>query len=222
MNNENKNMSDFNRISTENCKNGASLLSNIADQIRGDKPMREAIMGSQLYCNVYQLMMGMTARAMEHDRKSIAYDNYSMEDLMSNLYSSLSLFYNYGCAKGRETPGIEWEMINGNFTLLLGKCWINMEHSVTITERDKYGCEMTKKGIVVGVWLDVVDLDNDNPESYDPYKLPASKYVGFTVDFGERYGGREDVTFEAGDDDYSHREFIKSILADLDVIGEKA
>ena len=216
MNNDKNFAADINRISTENCKKASNVLSDICKQIKGERSFAEAIKESGLYCDAYNLMMTVTARAIKHDRREMAYDDESnMEELLRQLFDRLYFFYHNGAAKGRDLPGIDWTMDNGTFVVRLSTCALNMEHSVEVTESTGTGFSITKRGKVFNLWLDIPDMEDD-PDGVDN----GYKYVGFSADFMPIDGGCEDVTFAPDDQDFKHLTLVRSILADFDMIGD--
>lgn len=216
MNNDKNYAADINRISTENCKKASNLLNDICKQIQGDKTLPEVIKYSDLYCDTYKLLMAVTARAIMHDRKEMAYDDeHNMEELLRQLFDRLYFFYHNGAVKGRDLPGIRWTMDNGTFVVWLNSCAINMEHSVEVTESTGTGFSITKRGKVFNVWLDIPDME-DEPDGVDN----GYKFVGFSADFKPNDGGREDVIFDPDDQDFKHLTLVRSILADFDMISD--
>lgn len=216
MNNDKNYAADINRISTENCKKASDLLNDICNQIQGNKTLPEVIKDSDLYCDTYKLLMAATGRAVQHDRKELAYDDeHNMEELLRQLFDRLYFFYHNGAAKGRDLPGIRWTMDNGTFVVWLNSCAINMEHSVEVTESTGTGFSITKRGKVFNLWLDIPDMEDD-PNGVDL----GYKYVGFSADFTSTDGECEDVTFAPDDQDFKHLTLVRSILADFDMIGD--
>ena len=216
MNNDKNYAADINRISTENCKKASNLLSDICNQIKGERSFAEAIKESDLYCDAYKLLMAANGRALKHDRREMRYDDESnMEELLRQLFDRMFFFYHNGAAKGRDLPGIDWAMDNGNFVVKLSSCAINMEHSVEVTESVNSAYSVTKRGKVFDVWLDIPDME-DEPDGVDN----GYKFVGFSADFMPNDGGHEDVTFAPDDQDFKHLTIVRSILADFDMIGD--
>lgn len=216
MNNDKNYAADINRISTENCKKASNLLNDICKQIQGNKTLPEVIKDSDLYCDTYKLLMATTGRAVQHDRKMMAYDDeYNMEELLRQLFDRLFFYYHNGAVKGRDLPGIRWTMDNGTFVVWLNSCAINMEHSVEVTESTGTGFSITKRGKVFNVWLDIPDME-DEPDGVDN----GYKFVGFSADFMPTDGGREDVIFATDDQDFKHLILVRSILADFDMISD--
>ena len=216
MNNDKNYAADINRISTENCKKASYLLNDICNQIQGNKTLPEVIKDSDLYCDTYKLLMAATGRAVQHDRKELAYDDeHNMEELLRQLFDRLYFFYHNGAAKGRDLPGIRWTMDNGTFVVWLNSCAINMEHSVEVTESTGTGFSITKRGKVFNLWLDIPDM-GDDPNGVDL----GYKYVGFSAAFTSTDGECEDVTFAPDDQDFKHLTLVRSILADFDMIGD--
>lgn len=221
--NENKNHSinprrrDQRRLSIETLTALSSAAIDAMKEIQGDRTMAEAACDSELYCDLMQMSLLGYNRWLDYERKKQQYRDMKMNDLLRELYLRMQMYYNYQECKGRELPGITCRMEqNGVFTLVLGECALNLEHTFEDPDAEHHDHQREGRLFCIGLNLPLLETeDPENPEShlYGEY----DEFLSFCCEFDADKEFR-DVYHCV----YSHERAIRSILAQLDQIAELA
>ena len=221
-NNENKNQSinprqrDQRRLSIETLT-ALNLAVNAAmKEIRGDRTTAEAACDSELYCDLMQMSLLGYNRWLDYERKKQQYRDMEMDELLKELYQRMQLYYHWQEAEGRRVPGITCRMEqNGVFALVLGECALNLEHTFEDPDAD-YDHQREGRLFCIGLNLPLLETeDPENPESH--LSGEYDEFLSFCCEFTDDKEFRDVYPSE-----YSHERAIRSILAQLDQIGEMA
>ena len=218
-NNENKNQSinprqrDQRRLSIETLTALNRAAHDAMKEIRGDRTTAEAACDSELYCDLMQISLLGHNRWLDYERKKQQYYKMELHDLLRELYQRMQMYYHYQECKGRELPGITCRMEqNGVFTLVLGECALNLEH----TFEDDLHDNSEGRLFCIGLNLPLLETeDPENPESH--LSGEYDEFLSFCCEFDADKEFRDVYPCE-----YSHEAAIRSILAQLDQIGELA
>lgn len=218
-NNENKNQSinprqrDQRRLSIETLT--ALNLAAIAamKEIQGDRTTAEVVGDSELYCELMQMSLLGYNRWLDYERKKQQYRDMKMNDLLKELYQRMQMYHHYQECKGRELTGITCRMEqNGVFALVLGECALNLE----LTFEDDLHDNSEGRLFCIGLNLPLLETeDPENPESH--LSGEYDEFLSFCCEFDADKEYRDVYPSE-----YSHERAIRSILAQLDQIGELA
>lgn len=218
-NNENKNQSinprqrDQRRLSIETLTALNRAAHDAMKEIQGDRTTAEAVSDSELYCDLMQISLLGYNRWLDYERKKQQYRDMKMDDLLKALYQRMQMYHHYQECKGRELPGITCRMEqNGVFALVLGECAINLEH----TFEDDLHDNVEGRLFCIGLNLPLLETeDPENPESH--LSGEYDEFLSFCCEFDADKEYRDVYPSE-----YSHEAAIRSILAQLDQIGELA
>ena len=217
--NENKNQSinprqrDQRRLSIETLT-ALNLAAHAAmKEVQGDRTTAEAACDSELYCELMQMSLLGYNRWLDYERKKQQYRDMKMNDLLRELYQRMQLYYHWQEAEGRRVPGITCRMEqNGVFVLVLGECALNLEH----TFEDDLHDNSEGRLFCIGLNLPLLETeDPENPESH--LSGEYDEFLSFCCVFDDDKECRDVYPSE-----YSHEAAIRSILAQLDQIGELA
>jgi len=217
--NENKNQSinprqrDQRRLSIETLT-ALNLAAHAAmKEIQGDRTTAEAVSDSELYCELMQMSLLGYNRWLDYERKKQQYRDMKMNDLLKELYQRMQMYHHYQECKGRELTGITCRMEqNGVFSLVLGECAINLEH----TFEDDLHDNSEGRLFCIGLNLPLLETeDPENPESH--LSGEYDEFLSFCCEFDADKEYRDVYPSE-----YSHEAAIRSILAQLDQIAELA
>ncbi len=221
--NENKNQSinprqrDQRRLSIETLTALNHAAIDAMKEIQGDRTTGEAISDSELYCELMQISLLGYNRWLDCERKKQQYRDMKMDDLLKALYQRMQMYYHYQECKGRELPGITCRMEqNGVFALVLGECALNLEHTFEDPDAEHYDHQREGRLFYIGLNLPLLETeDPENPESH--LSGEYDEFLSFCCEFDADKEFRDVYPCE-----YSHELVIRSILAQLDQIGELA
>lgn len=218
-NNENKNQSinprqrDQRRLSIETLTALNHAAIDAMKEIQGDRTTAEAACDSELYCDLMQVSLLGHNRWLDYERKKQQYYKMELHDLLKALYQRMQMYYHYQECKGRELTGITCRMEqSGVFALVLGECALNLEH----TFEDDLHDNSEGRLFCIGLNLPLLETeDPENPESH--LSGEYDEFLSFCCEFDDDKECRDVYPSE-----YSHEAAIRSILAQLDQIGELA
>jgi len=220
--NENKNQSinprqrDQRRLSIETLTALNTAAHAAMKEIQGDRTTAEVVGDSELYCDLMQISLLGYNRWLDYERKQQQYRDMDMDALLKELYQRMQMYHHYQECKGRELPGIQCRMEkNGVFALVLGECALNLEHTF---EDDS--TTSGKEGRLFCIGLNIPLLDSVDPE--DPQSHLYGEYDEFLSFCCEFTDGDDRECRDVYPSEYSHERVIRSILAQLDQIGELA
>lgn len=213
----NPRLQDMRRLSIETLKALNCAAHNAMNEIQGDRTPGQAVSDSELYCDLFQMSLLGYNRWLDYERKKQQYRKMKLHDLLKELYQRMQMYYHWQEAEGREIPGIQCRMDqNGVFALVLGECALNLEHTFIDPGADLY--DHQRKGKLFCIGLNLPLLENEDPENPDSHLSDEyDEFLNFCCDF---YDGKE--YRDVYPCEYSHEEVIRSILAQLDQIGELA
>lgn len=186
-------------------------------EIRGDRTTAEAAGDSELYCELMQMSLLGYDRWIDYERKQQQYRDMEMDDLLKELYQRMQLYYHWQEAEGRRVPGIACRTEqNGVFALVLGECAINLEHTFEDPDAEHYDQQREGRLFCIGLNIPLLETeDPENPESH--LSGEYDEFLSFCCEFDADKEFRDIYPSE-----YSHEAAIRSILAQLDQIGELA
>ena len=223
--NENKNQSinplqrDQRRLSIETLTALNSAAFDAMKEIRGDRTTAEAVGDSELYCDLMQISLLGHNRWLDYERKKQQYRDMDKDALLKELYQRMQMYHHYQECKGRELPGIQCRMEqNGVFALVLGECALNLEHTFEDPDAEHYYHQ--REGRLFCIGLNIPLLDSEDPE--DPQSHLYGEYDEFLSFCCEFTDGDDRECRDVYPSEYSHDAAIRSILAQLDQIGELA
>ena len=187
-------------------------------EIQGDRTTAQVVSESELYCDLMQMSLLGYNRWLDYERKKQQYRDMNLHDLLKELYLRMQMFHHYQECKGRELPGITARMEqNGVFALMLGECAVNLEHRFIDPHAEHY--DHQREGTLFCIGLNLSLLESEDPE--DPESHLSDEYdefLTFCCEFDGDDGDKE--CRDVYPCEYSHEEVIRSILAQLDQIGE--
>lgn len=222
-NNENKIQSinprqrDQRRLSIETLTALNHAAIDAMKEIQGDRTTGETVSDSELYCDLMQMSLLGYNRWLDYVLKKQQYRDMKMNDLLRELYQRMQMYYHYQECKGRELTGITCRMEqSGVFALVLGECAINLEHTFEDPDAEHYDHQREGRLFCIGLNLPLLETeDPENPESH--LSGEYDEFLSFCCEFDADKEFRDVYPCEN-----SHEAAIRSILAQLDQIGELA
>jgi len=186
-------------------------------EIRGDRTTAEAACDSELYGDLMMMLMLGRNRWLDYERKKQQYRDMNMDSLLRELYRRMQMYYHYQECKGCELSGITARMDqNGVFALMLGECALNLEHTFEDPDAEHHDHQREGRLFCIGLNLPLLEAeDPENPESH--LSGEYDEFLSFCCEFDADKEFRDVYPSE-----HSHEAAIRSILAQLDQIGELA
>lgn len=170
---------DVNRLSMETASQLCSAISNAMEEIQGERETKDAIMDSELFCDMWSLQAFTMSRELKVLRKESAYIRMKLHELLKELYQRMQMFHHYGACHSRPLPGIAWtEDKDGRFVINLRECAVNMEHSIPDEKGDN-----TQTGKLFSIAFDP-DIDCESGELEGRYEEALSFFAEFKDEDG--------------------------------------
>lgn len=203
---------DFNRLSIEANNKLLDAVCGATKELQGGQHFIDAVVENDLLAQLVPVQIMGGERALEHDRAKLKYEHMSLDELLAALYNVMQTYHHYGACKGRELKGLCWQ-IDDVFVITLKDCALNMEHSITDENHDT-----SPKGRLFCIGYDP-DIDCNDPggEFYGHYEESLSFYAEFK-DEDENVDRRAVTICNV----WNHRELLRDLLAELDVIADMA
>lgn len=205
---------DFNRLSIEATNKLLGAVCDAMKELQGEQRFTDAVMENYLLAQLLPVQMMGSRRLFDHDRAKMAYERMNLNELLTALYNVMQTYHHYGACKGRELKGLCWHVDDHDvFVIILKDCALNMEHSITDEDHDTF-----PKGRLFRIGYDPdIDCNDPNGEFYGHYEESLS----FCAEFKDTAGNveRRDVTLC---DVWHHKELLRDLLAELDVIADMA
>jgi len=205
---------DFNRLSIEANNKLLGAVCDAMKELQGEQRFTDAVIENDLLAHLLPVQIMGGRRLAEHDRAKMKYEHMSLNELLAALYSVMQTYHHYGACKGRELKGLCWRIDDHDvFAIILKDCALNMEHSITDEDHDTF-----PKGRLFCIGYDP-DIDCNDPggEFYGHYEESLS----FCAEFKD-----EDDSVECRDvalcNVWHHKELLRDLLAELDVIADMA
>ena len=213
---------DFNRLTIEANNKLLDAVCGAMKELQGEQRFADAVVENDLLAQLVPVQIMGGERLLEHDRAKLKYEHMSLNELLAALYNIMQTYHHYGACKGRELKGLCWRIDDHDvFAIILKDCALNMEHSITDEARlnPEYNGtidELEGRLFCIGYDPDI-DCNDPDGEFYGHYDEPLS----FCAEFKD-----EDDNVECRDvticNVLNHRELLRDLLAELDVIADMA
>ena len=213
---------DINRLTKEVNYQVFDALTTAMNQLKGDRKVTDAILDSELYCDMWELQSVAFSRVVKHDRKAQQYQRMEMDELLKQLYQRMQTMYNYGACKGRSLKGIAWTENNGRFVIHLRDCVINMEHSICDESRLSgwEGSVNELSGNLYAIGYDSgIDCDDPNGDYYKHYEEALNFLCELNTANLDNTEHRDVALYHRS---WHHKELLRDTLATLDMISDLA
>lgn len=213
---------DMNRVSYETAAQLSSVLLRATNEIKGERTVGEAV-ESKIYCDLFDMQTMAFFRQLRVDRRKQQYEGMDMPELLKALYDSVVMYHHYGACKSRDLKGIAWSMEGSVFVLRLGECAVNMEHSVfdEVTFHDDNLRETDKDNESYKCRLFAIGYDSDIDCESGEHKGHYEEALNFLCEFKD-WDGNVETRDVALCDVWHHKELLRDILAQLNVIADMA
>ena len=212
---------DFNRLTIEANNKLMGAVCNAMMELQGEQRFADAVMENDLLAQLTPVQVMSSRRMFDHDRAKLKYERMSLNELLAALYNVIQTYHHYGACKGRDLPGIAWYMDDDDvFIITLKDCALNMEHSITDEARlpGYEGSIDELEGRLFCIAYDPdIDCNDPDGEFYGHYEESLSFYAEFEDE--DDNVDRRNVTIC---DVWNHRELLRDLLAELDIIADMA
>lgn len=213
---------DFNRLTIEANNKLLSAVCGAMKELQGERRFADAVMENDLLAQLAPVQIMGGERAFEHDRAKLKYVHMSLNELLAALYNVMQTYHHYGACKGRELKGLCWRIDDDDvFVIALKDCALNMEHSITDEARlgpEYKGTIDELEGRLFCIGYDPdIDCNDPDGEFYQHYEGAMSFYAEFKDE--DDNVERRNVTIC---NVWNHRELLRDLLAELDIIADKA
>lgn len=213
---------DVSRLTVETCRALANAFCAAEKELHGDKELADIITESEMFCGFFSLNTVLTNRLLSTAKARLPYHKMKYGELLKELYQRMQTYHHYGACHGRELPGISWKEENERFVLRLGKCALNMEHSILDEKNLKRDSLMdcTKETGEYRARLFAIGYDPD-ADCESGARADYDEALNFCAEFKDEDGNVECRDVQLVNVSH-HSDLLCDILAQLDMIGEIA